>query len=223
MAQIKVFDKSGKEIKGVEVNSEIFEGKINGRLLEQVDRLYANNKRTGNAHTKTRGEVRGGGKKPWRQKGTGRARVSSIRSPLWRGGGTTFGPRSRTILNAIPKQIRRKALINSLRKKFREESIVLLDNFKFDEEKTKSVAKALESNGLANKKIVLMTSEHDVVINRIARNIPNLKIIAASNINAYEILRKGILLTDEAGIKAIESRILCVSDEEIDAKETVTA
>ncbi|MBU1863968.1 MAG: 50S ribosomal protein L4 [Candidatus Omnitrophica bacterium] len=210
MSKITVYTKEGKKAGDIEIDSAIFEAKINGRMLELVNRLYANNKRTGNAHTKTRAEVRGGGKKPWRQKGTGRARVSSIRSPLWRGGGTVFGPRTREIYNVIPKQIRKKALISALSKKFKEKSIVVVDDISFDEPKTKLVYRMLSKLKIEGKNTLMFMNEHDEMVERASRNIAKLSFKKASDANAYHVLRKQILLFDKKGIKAIEEKLLTI-------------
>ena len=213
MANIKVLGKNGSEIKDLELSSDIFESKINGRMLELVTRLYANNKRTGTAHTKTRAEVSGGGSKPWRQKGTGRARVSSIRSPLWRGGGTVFGPRKRVIYNIIPKQIRRKALISAVSKKFREEAIKVLDDFNFETSKTKELFVVLKNLSIDGKKVLMVAENPSEMLVRVSRNIKNLKLVRAQDVNAYNVLRKAVIFADEASIKAIENRLLNIAEE----------
>ncbi len=208
MAKITVYKKDGKKAGNVEVNSDIFESQINVRLLNEVNRLYANNKRTGTAHTKTRKEVRGGSARPWRQKGTGRARVSSIRSPLWRGGGTIFGPRQREIYNTIPKQLKIKALISALSKKFKENNILVVDDLSLDSHKTKEFFKILENLNIDNKNTLFLVEKLDDNVQKASRNIYMLSLKKVCDVNAYHILRKSILLMDKDSIKALEKRIV---------------
>ena len=212
MAQITVYKKDGKKTGNVEVRSDIFEAQVNTRLLEQVNRLYANNKRTGTAHTKIRKEVQGGGAKPWRQKGTGRARVSSIRSPLWRGGGIVFGPRKRDIYNTIPRQIRKKALISALSKKFKEKNIIIVDKISLSSHKTKDLFNILVNLKIENKNTLLLIHMSDDNIQKAARNIHMLSLKRICDVNAYHILRRSVLLCDTDSIKGLEQRIININD-----------
>ncbi len=212
MAEVKVFTKDGKESKTIELNAEVFEQKINRRLLELVSKLYANNKRTGNAHTKTRAEVRGGSKKPWKQKGTGRARVSSIRSPLWRGGGTVFGPRKRDIYNVIPKKVKEKALKVALTKKLREESIIVVDDLAVSSTKTKECSKVLSALKIDKKNVLWLAAGENDQLKLATRNIKKVSLKTVTNINAYDVLKKSVVLVDVASIKALEERVLKSAD-----------
>lgn len=211
MAEIKLYSKEGKELNVVELNPEVFESKINTRLLELVTRLYANNKRTGNAHTKTRAEVRGGSKKPWRQKGTGRARVSSIRSPLWRGGGTVFGPRKRDIYNIIPKKIKIAALKSAIVKKLKENTVVLIDDLNIESNKTKDFYAILNNLNISKKNVLFIASEITENIERATGNIKKLCLKRVNDVNAYNLLRKNIILLDQKSLEILEKRILSVS------------
>lgn len=217
MAQIKVYTKKGSESGSMELSPEVFGVKINAKLIELVTRMYANNKRTGNAHTKTRAEVSGGGARPWRQKGTGRARVSSIRSPLWRGGGTVFGPRKRDIYNVIPKKMRQKALLSSLTKKLKDGGIVVVDDMSFDAPKTKLVYEVLANLGIESRNVMWIASEINETIARATRNIEKLSVKNVSDVNAYHIMRKNIILFDTKSIKAIQERLLGSETEEKEA------
>ena len=208
MAQITSYKKDGKKSGTVELSSDIFEVKINGRMLELIQRLYANNKRTGTAHTKVRREVRGGGARPWRQKGTGRARVSSIRSPLWNGGGTIFGPRTREIYNTIPKEVRKKALIMALSKKFKEKCIVVVDDLSLTSAKTKEIAKVLVNLKIDSKSTLWVAQNVSVKEQRATNNLAKISLKRVSDVNAYHVLRKSILLIDKGAIQAIEDRLL---------------
>ena len=207
MALITLYKKDGKKSGNVEVSSDIFETRINTSLLELVNRLYANNKRTGTAHTKTRKDVRGGSARPWRQKGTGRARASTIRSPLWRGGGTIFGPQKRDIYNTIHKQIRKKALISALSKKFKENNIIVVDDFSLSSHKTKELSKILVNLKINNKNTLLLVNGLDDNIQKASRNIHMLSLKRICDVNAYHVLRKSILLSDKVSLKALEERI----------------
>lgn len=223
MAQIPVYSKEGKEIKKIEVNPEVFDVKINKRLLDMVVRLFANNKRTGNANTKTRAEVRGGGKRPWRQKGTGRARSSSSRNPLWRGGGTVFGPRTRDIYYSIPKQMRSKALIAALTKKYKDTQIMVVDDLSVSSVKTKEFFSVLKSLKIDQNKTLWISDSLDDVAKKATRNIEKLSTITVADVNAYNVMRKKIILMDPQAIKALEDRVLrSKADSTAELAETVS-
>ncbi len=208
MEKIVTYKKDGKKGKEIDLSSEIFGVRVNERLLELVLRMYGNNKRTGNAHTKTRAEVRGGSKKPWRQKGTGRARVSSIRSPLWRGGGTVFGPRKRDIYYAIPKEIKRQALISALSKKYKEDAIVVVDDLTLSSHKTKELFNILVNVGIEEKKALFITGNLDENTEKASGNIEKLSVRRVLDVNAYQIMRKRVILLDVATVEMLEKRIL---------------
>ncbi len=187
---------------------DVFELKPNSDLLWQITRSQMANQRQGSAHTKTRGEVRGGGKKPWRQKGTGRARHSSIRSPLWRGGGTIFGPRNEKIWKQkINKKMARKSLLVALSAKARDKELIVLDNLKIEQPKTKQMAEiinALRSKiaGFKKAKVLIILANPDKNIVLASRNIPGVETIEARNINTLEILSfKYLLMTKETILK----------------------
>jgi len=208
MASVTVYTKKGKKSGTVELNPVIFDQQVNVRLLSLVSRLYANNKRTGNAHTKTRAEVRGGGKKPWRQKGTGRARTSSIRNPIWRGGGTIFGPRKRDIYFTVPKAIRKQALISALSKKVKDNTLFVVDDLMLSSPKTKELFQILTHLNINNKNMLWVVHTVDENIQKASRNIKKLSLKRVLDVNAYHVLRKNILLLDAAAVKALEERVL---------------
>lgn len=212
MADISVFSKLGKEIKKIEINADVFDSKINTRLLEMVIRLYANNKRTGNAHTKTRGEVSGGGKRPWKQKGTGRARSSSIRNPLWRGGGTIFGPRKRDIYNIVPRKMRTKALISALSKKYKDNKIVVVDDLSITSPKTRDFYSILSNLKIDARKTLFVARSIDDTARMATRNIENLSMISIADVNAYNIMKKNIILVDADGINQLVDRVLTANN-----------
>ena len=198
---VRVFDIAGRSAGTISLPKETFGQKPNPRLLAQAIRVYQANAKPKTAHTKTRGEVRGGGVKPWRQKGTGRARAGSRRSPLWVGGGTTFGPRTRDTKLALPKKMRRKALIYALSSKVAEGNIKVISNLEKITPKTKIVA-ALLTKIAAKKPLIIISGNPPVGgqnVKLAARNIPNVAVDTVANLNAYEVLKCAqILLSKEA-------------------------
>jgi len=198
MLKLPVRDNKGKIVSEIELNSEIFESKIVESLVHQAVRLHLAKKRSGNASSKTRKDVRGGGIKPWRQKGTGRARAGSIRSPLWKGGGTVFGPTPRDFSFKIPKKAKRLALKSALSAKAKNSQILILKDFGLKEPKTRDAAKVLSSIGSGRKMTVILTSK-DEVAKKSIRNIPKIKAVDVEQINVYDVLNNEVLvLTQDA-------------------------
>ncbi|HVY60592.1 MAG TPA: 50S ribosomal protein L4 [Planctomycetota bacterium] len=180
-------------------------GKVRTRLVQEACVMYEANKRVGTAKTKTRAELAYANKKPWRQKGTGRARAGTRRSPIWRGGGTVFGPIPRDHGYAIPTKARRRATQSALLSKFRDGEVTLVSGIEIKEGKTKEVAAALKKLGLAAGKVLLVIPAYDEKLHRAARNIENLTVLPASDLNAYELLKsKRLLMTKPALDKALE-------------------
>lgn len=163
------------------------------------------NRRAGSAATKTKGFVSGGGKKPWRQKGTGRARAGSIRSPIWVGGGTTFGPQPRDYSYRMPRTARREALLSALSLKNREGKIIVVDKFELDEIKTKLMVKALAELKVDSALVVIPQS--DIKIERSARNLPKIKVLRVEGLNVYDLLRYEHLILTEGALKRLEERL----------------
>jgi len=203
---VKTYDQTGKEISQTRLPSEIFGIKMNPDLVHQVVVSQMANRRRVIAHTKDRGEVSGGGRKPWRQKGTGKARAGSIRSPLWKGGGVTFGPtRERNFKKIIPKKMKRKALFMVLSSKAKDEELILIDELKFETSKTKDFAQILK-NILKEKKgtvLIALPSKDENVI-RIARNIPRIKVKIVNDLNVLDLLNYKYLLMPKEGIQKIK-------------------
>ena len=206
-----LYTKQGKKKGEIVLNPEVFAARVNERLLELVVKAYAANKRHGTADTKTRKEVRGGGKKPWKQKGTGRARHSSIRSPIWRGGGTVFGPHPRSYYVAMPRTMRRQALVSALSLKGVQKNIFLLEDFKLEAPKTKEWAEIVKSLPLEGKRALCVVSEIEPNLARASQNMLNLiEVCEAKNVNAYDILQREKLILGENAVAIIESRINAV-------------
>lgn len=203
-----VYNIEGKEVGNALLPKEIFDVKMNSDLLHQVVVSQMANRRQIQAHTKDRSEVRGGGKKPWRQKGTGRARHGSIRSPLWKGGGVTFGPRKDKIYKKeIPDKIRIKALFMVLSEKARKNLLVLLDNLKLQKPKTKEMANILGKLP-CKKSCLIVLPGYDKVLILSSRNIPKISTIEARNLNVLDLMSWQYLLMPKDSIKTIKETFL---------------
>ena len=199
MATITVQNIKGENVGEVNLDENVFDGKINKALLHQVILMYRANKRKGTASTKTRAKVSGGGRKPWRQKGTGRARVGSIRSPLWRGGGIVFGPHPRNYSYTLPKKIRRRALKDSLNAKFKSGQLIVIDELKVDEPKTKKFMSILSNINIKDKTLVLMRDLDENVI-KSSNNIQGLMLRRLDNFSAYDVLSHRNLIITKDGL-----------------------
>ena len=179
--------------------------KTRPHLLHQTVVMQLNNRRAGTAATKSKGLVRGGGKKPWRQKGTGRARAGSIRSPLWVGGGTIFGPQPRDYSFRMPRKARKEALLSALSLKNRDGKIIVVDKLELEEAKTKLMVKALAELKVTSALIVI--PQPDEKIERSSRNIPALKVLRVEGLNVYDLLRYEHLILTEGALKLLEERL----------------
>jgi len=188
-----------------QLRADIFAVKVLPHLLQQVVRMQLNNRRMGSAATKTKGLVRGGGKKPWRQKGTGRARSGSIRSPLWVGGGTVFGPQPRDYTYRLPKKARRAALLSTLSLKHREGKLIVVEKIELGEAKTKLMRRMLADLKVESALIVL--GEHAPDIELATRNLPNAKTLRVDGLNVYDILRHEHLILTAQALQAIEAKL----------------
>lgn len=203
-----LYSKEGHKKGEVILKPEIFGARVNARLLELVRNAYAANLRRGTASTKTRKEVRGGGKKPWKQKGTGRARHSSIRSPIWRGGGTTFGPKPRSYYVALPASMRRSAIISALSLKAQEKKLMVVEDFGLETPKTRELVGILNALKTRTRKTLCIVHELSGNLNRASRNLgPVLEIRKASDFNARDVLQKERLMIEQAAVLAIETRL----------------
>jgi large subunit ribosomal protein L4 len=187
------------------LNEEIFGAKTRPHLLHQAVVMQLANRRTGTASTKSKGFVSGGGKKPWRQKGTGRARAGSIRSPIWVGGGTIFGPQPRDYSYRMPKKARREALLSALSLKNRDGRIIVVDRFELEQPKTKLMVKALMELNVQSALIVI--AESDERIERAARNLPKVKVLRVEGLNVYDLMRYEHLILTDGALKALEERL----------------
>lgn len=203
MPSVKVYDMAHNEVGEIDLNKDFFDVEVNTGLLHQAVVLYLASKRAGTHATKTRGMVRGGGKKPWKQKGLGRARAGSRRSPVWVGGGITFGPQPRSYGFSMPKKQRRLALKCALTSKVQAGEFLVLDDLKFDAPKTKDCVKFLQAFDI-EKKALIVTNEPDENVEKSSRNIPKVKAVPATGINVYDILNADKLLITKDAITKIE-------------------
>lgn len=204
--KIDIYNQNGEVTGDVTLPEGIFEVELNSDLVHQVSVSLSANKRQVSAHAKMRGEVRGGGKKPWKQKGTGKARHGSIRSPLWKGGGVTHGPRSERIFAVeIPKKMRRKALLMVLSQKAKENLLIILDKIELEKGKTREMAMSLSKLPCKGKTTYIALPEYDKKIFLASRNIKKTKIDDARNLNVLDLLNSKYLLLTKESIKTIES------------------
>lgn len=204
MPKVAVHNTKGEQVGEQELSPAIFAATINKAAIHEVVVAYLANQRRGTAQTKTRGLVRGGGRKPWRQKGTGRARHGSSRSPIWTGGGTVFGPHPRDYTIRIPKKIKRAALKSALTSKYNNNEIIILDQLTMEVPKTQEIVNILK-NLKVQGKAVFITADSASAVYKSARNIPGVSTDIANNVNTYQVLNGGsIILTQDAVAKIEE-------------------
>lgn len=200
-----VYNIKGEKVKDMELPKEIFEVELNDDLVHQIATSQNSNRRIVRAHTKTRADVSGGGKKPWRQKGTGRARAGSNRSPIWRGGGITFGPRKdRNFKKDINKKMRRKALFMVLSEKAKSETIVLLEDLKLEKPNTKQMVTLLQKlpSAKARGLLVLPAIEKNTILS--TRNIPKVSTIQAKDLNVLDMMNSKYVIMPTSSIETIQ-------------------
>jgi large subunit ribosomal protein L4 len=202
MPKVDLVNIDGKKVGDIELSDDIFAVEINEDVMHDVIVNYMANQRQGTQSTKTRSEVSGGGKKPWKQKGTGRARQGSIRAPQWIKGGIALGPKPRSYKYTLNKKVKRLALKSALTSKVLENQIIVLDNLNFDEIKTKNMVKVLDNLKAENALIVL--SEKNLNVQASARNIPNVKTALVNTINPYEILKYKKFVVTKDAVEKIE-------------------
>lgn len=207
MASAPIYKSNGKKGADVSLNDAIFDVEPNGGLVHQVAIALMNNKRQGNAETKVRKEVRGGGKKPFRQKGTGNARQGSSREPQMRGGGVVFGPHRRSYRQQIPLKMRRKALCCVLTDRVRNEQLCVLDGFSIDTPQTKPVIEMFEKVAPEQRKTLLVAAEHDGNLVASAHNIDRLTVRTAGDVNALDVLGAKRIIVMKDALAKLEERL----------------
>lgn len=203
MPKVSLYNISGEQVGDIDLNDSIFGIEVNQHVLYEVVKNQLANKRQGTQSAKTRSEVRGGGKKPWRQKGTGRARQGSIRSPQWKGGGVVFAPKPRDYSYKVPKKVRRLAMKSALSSKVSNGEILVLDSLSLDAPKTKDIVKMLKDNKVANKALIVMADKDENVI-RSARNIEGVETTLVSTLNVYDILKHDSFIITQDAVKKVE-------------------
>lgn len=203
MPEVALYSLDGSTSGNINLSEEVFGVEMNVPAVHQVVKMMLANKRQGTQSTKTRSEVRGGGAKPWRQKGTGRARHGTIRSPLWIKGGVTFAPKPRDYSYSVPKKIRRLALKCALSSKVTDETIKVLEDINLPAAKTKEMIKVLANLGI-DRKVLIVLSEKDETVKRASNNIPGVKIAYVNTINVVDILKYDYLVATKSAVDSIE-------------------
>ena len=202
MPTVGLFNKEGNKIEDIQLNETIFAAEVNADAMHQVVVALLANKRQGTQSAKTRAEVRGGGIKPWRQKGTGRARQGSIRAPQWIKGGVVFAPKPRDYRMSIPKSMRRGAMLSPLTSKVQNDEMVVLDSLTLEAPKTKEVVKML--NAFNAKKTLIITAEANETVYKSARNIEGVAVLPVNNINVYDLLKYPKVIMTKDAVSKIE-------------------
>ena len=202
MPTVGLFNKEVNKIEDIQLNETIFAAEVNADAMHQVVVALLANKRQGTQSAKTRAEVRGGGIKPWRQKGTGRARQGSIRAPQWIKGGVVFAPKPRDYRMSIPKSMRRVAMLSALTSKVQNDEMVVLDSLTLEAPKTKEVVKML--NAFNAKKTLIITAEANETVYKSARNIEGVAVLPVNNINVYDLLKYPKVIMTKDAVSKIE-------------------
>ncbi|MCD8045679.1 MAG: 50S ribosomal protein L4 [Clostridiales bacterium] len=202
MANVSVYNMEGSTVSSMDLNDAVFGVEINEHLVHMAVVQHLANNRQGTQSAKTRSEVRGGGRKPWRQKGTGHARQGSIRAPQWKGGGVVFAPKPRDYSFKMNKKEKRAALKSALTSRVQDEKFIVLDELKLEAIKTKDFVKVL--NNLKVSKALVVLDEKDTVIEKSAANVPAVRTALVSTINVYDIMKYDTVITTKAGVEKIE-------------------
>jgi large subunit ribosomal protein L4 len=203
MPQTTLYDRAGKDLGSIELSDELFAAPVNAAVLHQVVTAQLAARRTGTHDTKTRGEIRGGGKKPYRQKGTGRARQGTVSAPHYRGGGAVFGPHPRSYEQRLPRKMKRLALRGALTAKYGDEAIKVVDSFGLEQIRTKDllgVLGALESQG----RVLIIAPARDQTLELSARNLPRVEVILADSLNVVDLLKADVVLIEQPALARME-------------------
>jgi large subunit ribosomal protein L4 len=203
MPQTDLYDRTGKTVGSLELSDELFAAPVNDAVLHQVVTAQLAGRRTGTADTKTRGEVRGGGKKPYRQKGTGRARQGTPTAPHYRGGGAVFGPHPRSYEQRLPRKMKRLALRGALTAKFGDSAIKVIDTFGLDAIRTKDLAgvlAALEAKG----RVLVVAPARDQTLELSARNLPTVEVLLADSLNVVDLLKADLILIEQPSLARMQ-------------------
>lgn len=204
MPKAKKYNLDGKVLGDVDLPEPAFGIRPNQHVLWESVKTFLANQRQGTASTKTRSKVRGGGRKPWRQKGTGRARVGSIRSPIWVGGATVFGPQPRSYRNRLPKKIRRLALVSAMSQRALEGKVAVIDGFTFEAPRTKAVAGFVKAAGFGGNKVCFITRNTEEAALLSCRNIPGVSILTQNTLNAYDLMNADMLVFTSEALEGVK-------------------
>ena len=204
MSKLELLNNNGEKVKDIKLNDNVFGIEPNDTVLKDALVLYLASVRQGTHSTKTRAEVSGGGRKPWRQKGTGNARQGSIRAVQWRKGGIAFGPKPRDYSKKQNRKVRRLALLSALSYKAADKELVVLENIKFETNKTKEMVNLLNKLELTNSKVLLVVDELDDNVCLAARNLGNVKIVLPTEVNTYDVVNSDKMVMTEASLKKLE-------------------
>lgn len=207
MASVDVFNQKGERVESIDLDDAIFNAEIKEDLVQRVVVWQLAKRRSGTACTKTRGQVRGGGKKPWRQKGTGRARAGTSRSPIWTGGGAVFGPSPRSYETSLPKKVRKAALISALSSKFQNDKLKVVDQIELEEPKTRLFAQTVKALGIDSDKALFVTPDKNESLIRSSRNIYKVLVLPTDGLNVYDLLRFDRLILLKSSIPMIQERL----------------
>ncbi len=203
MPKVALYDITGSQIGDVELSNDVFGVEVNNHAMYEAVKNYLANQRQGTQSAKTRAEVRGGGRKPWRQKGTGRARQGSIRAPQWKGGGVVFAPKPRDYSYKIPKKVKRLALKSALTSKVNDKEIIVLDSLVLDQAKTKEMVKVLKNLNTSKKTLIVIPQRDEAVV-RAAANIEGVKTAYVNTINVYDILNCDSFVITRDAVNKVE-------------------
>jgi len=204
MPEIEIKDRDNKIIEKINLREDVFGVQVKQGILHQVVVNFLANQRQGTHSTKTKGLIRGGGRKPFKQKGTGRARAGSTRSPLWRGGGTVFGPQPRDYSYKVPKKVRRRALMAALHEKLASNEIVVIDSILMEKPRTKEMLSILKNLGLDKKSVLIVLPEYNDSVALSVRNIPGVRITRAMDLNTYDVIASNMLLMTREALTRFE-------------------
>lgn len=202
---LPIKDMAGAQVGEIEVNDAIYAAPVNKPLMHQALVRQLSNARQGTHKTKTRGEIAGGGRKPWRQKGTGRARQGSTRASQWVGGGTVFGPRPRSYVKQMPRKMRRSALRGALTVKASDDQIIVIDDWRMETPKTKEMASALRALDAEGKSVLLVMAEKNDAVLRSANNLPNVKTLLSGYLNIRDLLGHDVVLLSRDAVEHIDN------------------
>jgi large subunit ribosomal protein L4 len=203
MPTAKYFNAAGEPGEAFQLPEELFDGVVNDAVLHQVIKAYLANQRQGNASTKTRADVSGGARKPWKQKGTGRARQGSIRAPHWRGGGIVFGPHPRSYHQDVPRKVKALARRSAFNSKAHDEQIVVIEHLAFDAPRTKTAVGLLGKLGVAEaKRVLVLTDGNKETVFRSFRNLPNVEVLPFAQASAYDVMKARQVVIEASALQA---------------------